>query len=77
MFTKKFWQKTAERAAKSFVQGFVAVIPVTRVTLDHVDWWACLSGGVLMGILSIGTSVASEPIGDGDSPSLVPDEKTD
>lgn len=76
MFTKKFWRDAAERASKSFVQGFVAVIPVTQVTLNHVDWWACLSGGVIMGILSVGTSVASVNVGDSGTASLVTEEKS-
>jgi len=72
MTTKKFWRELLERAAKSAAQG--AVAGLGAATFNILDTSALVgvgTGALTMFVLSVATSIASAPIGDSDSPSLV------
>jgi len=61
MWTKNFWESVADRAIRSAAQGMIATIPTTATILHEVDWLLVLSGGVMMGIMSVLTSIAWHP----------------
>lgn len=71
MFTRKFWREAIERAVKSGAQAFLLVCGAARVDWITFDWgmagWAFLGGAVL----SVATSLVSEPFGPSSSPSAV------
>lgn len=77
MFTVKFWKDSLERAVKSgaqfviFAWGLATVGPNDFVNALTFDWK--LGGGAFLGgaILSILTSIVSEPFGPADSPNVV------
>jgi hypothetical protein len=75
LFTRSFWADTAERACKSAAQTpllGLALSDVGPVDAFGIDWK--LAGGFAIGgaVLSVLTSVASAPIGQTDSASLLP-----
>lgn len=72
MPSKQFWQATAERSLKTFLQTLLpALLLVSLVDPD----WKYLGGAVVFAVqaalLSALTSLASTLRGDPDSPSLV------
>lgn len=72
MFTKAFWKAVAERAIKSFGQGFVVVFGISYASdlaelSSRVELAAI--GGLGVALLSVATSLASSTIGN-DGPSL-------
>jgi hypothetical protein len=72
MFTKKFWKKATERAAKTAGQAFLLGVG-TAGAFDavHADW-AYLGSMALGGaVLSLVTSIASLGAGPDDDPSAV------
>ena len=74
MFSKVYFEKTAERAAKSFTQGFLGfwlVSPVAAITFEALFTQANLKAGVVMAVLSVATSILGKNVGPEDSPSLV------
>lgn len=74
MFTKDFWLRTAERAAKTFAQALVATFGGVALTTDAKLWQAALISAALATLLSVITSIASIKAGDAGTPSLVPSE---
>lgn len=58
--TKKWLKKAGVRAVKTMAQTFVATVG-TATVMGAVDWKMVLSASVLVGILSIATSVAGIP----------------
>lgn len=71
MWTVSFWKGAGERALRSFVQGGVAGLGLSFATdatlptghipdIATLPWEAGLSGGVVMGILSLATSIVSD-----------------
>ena len=72
MFTKIFWQRSAERAVKTFAQAFVTIISADQVAgfFDASTKEAVLAA-LFATLLSFLTSLASTTVGDGDSPSLI------
>ena len=87
MFTKVWWLSTLERLSKSFVQGYIAFWTLTSGlgnteanvpnagAFDTLFTWDNVKAGVVMAVLSAGTSFLSTPFGpDRDSPSLVVSE---
>lgn len=75
MFTLGFWKRALERAIKTAAQALVALW-AGDVALDafSVDW--AQTAGIAAGaaVLSILTSIISEPFGDQGDPSLVKPE---
>ncbi len=71
MFTTKFWRQATERAAKTAAQALILFWSADQLDVLHTDWK--LAGGLAAGaaVLSVLTSVASTPFGEGDSPSVV------
>lgn len=73
MFTVQFWKETTERAVKSFAQGALWITGLGEgFSLFDVDLTLVLGGGGGMALLSLLTSLASAPFGQGGTPSLVP-----
>ena len=73
MFTKPFWVKSIERAIKTAAQTTLVFLGGSQValdlwTIDPVNVAGVAAGGFVLSIL---TSVGSEPFGDKDDPSLV------
>ena len=70
MWTKQFWQDAIERATKTFAQTLAAVLGAGAVDVLAVDWKAALavSGGAAL--VSVLTSLGSEPFGGGGTASL-------
>lgn len=70
MFTRTFWRKTAERAAKSAGQSALLAVGADKVNALDADW-ATIAGFALGGaVLSILTSLASLRVGPADDPSV-------
>lgn len=68
----KFWISAIERAVKTVAQTAVATIVAANVSsVFDVDAWAVVGVSALAGLLSVLSSVASAPIGEKDTPSLV------
>lgn len=74
MWTRKFWIAAVERAVKTAAQVALAFFVVGTTDLFSVEWQAVLSGVGVAVIASLLTSIASEPFGPKESPSLVGDE---
>lgn len=71
MFTRAFWKKATERAAKSAAQAAVLVIGADQVNAFAADW-ADVAGFALGGaVLSVLTSIITSGVGPGDDPSAV------
>jgi hypothetical protein len=70
MFTSTFIRGALERAVKTFAQALVALF-VADVTILTVDWRQAVAVSATAALVSILTSVASEPFGPTGSPSLV------
>ena len=60
---KEYWKQFAKaaliRALRTWAQSFIAVMPVTGVTLGNVDWLMCLSSATVAAILSVLNSIAT------------------
>lgn len=73
MFTKQFWKAAVERAIKTAAQCAIVFLGGSQVALDL--WTIDPRGlaGVAAGgaVLSLLTSVASEPFGPDEDPSFV------
>lgn len=72
MRTYHFWRLTLERAVKTFAQSLLAILGVNGVGLLTVPWVAALSTAGMATLLSVLTSVASVPVGEQDTPNLLP-----
>jgi hypothetical protein len=70
VFSLTFWKSTAERAVKSFAQALVASLTAVA-GLGDVKWGIVLPVAGMTALLSVLTSVASLPVGDHVSPSLL------
>jgi hypothetical protein len=71
MWTVSFWKQAVERAVKTAAQTALAFFVVGTTDLLSVDWLVVGSGVGVAVIASLLTSLASEPFGPKDSPSLV------
>ena len=76
MFTYRFWQLASERAVKTFAQSLLAIFSATGVGLLTVPWMTALSTAGMAAVLSVLTSMASAPVGEPDTPSLLPSAST-
>jgi hypothetical protein len=72
MLTYQFWQLAVERAVKTFAQSLLAIFSATGVGLLTVPWAASLLTAGIATVLSMLTSIASAPVGEPNSPSLLP-----
>lgn len=69
--SKQFWKYAVERAIKSAAQTGIIFIGAEQLNVVAFDW-ATMGGFVLGGaVLSLLTSIASAPVGDDNSPSMV------
>lgn len=69
--SKQFWKYAVERAIKSAAQTGIIFIGAEQLNVVAFDW-ATFGGFVLGGaVLSVLTSIASAPVGDDNSPSMV------
>jgi hypothetical protein len=67
---KKFMKDMLERAIKTAAQTAIAAIG-TSATIGEVNWSVVISTVAIATALSILTSIASKPIGDSDSASII------
>lgn len=72
MFTYRFWLSASERAVKTFAQTLVAILGANSFGLLTAPWTMALSTAGMATLLSVLTSIASAPIGDPGTPSLLP-----
>jgi hypothetical protein len=70
---KRFIKDTAERAVKTAAQTAIAIIGVSA-TIGEVDWRYTVSAVALATVLSVLTSIASKPINDSNSASVLKGE---
>lgn len=71
MLSKPFWKDALERAVKTAAQTAVALIGTGAVGIIDVDWANIASVSGVAALVSLLTSVASGPIGEPDTPSVV------
>lgn len=72
MFKKQFWKEAFERAVKTAAQVAAIGLGASATGVLDVNALAAVGGGALTGfVLSILTSLASAPLGPGDSASVV------
>jgi hypothetical protein len=72
MMKRQFWKETFERAVKTAAQGAVAGFAAAGFNILDMSQLAAVGTGALTGfVLSVITSIASAPFGQGDSPSVV------
>jgi len=72
MFTKTFWVQATERACKSVAYSMIGLITLDKGFNVLSANWKVLGGSALgWALMSYLGSIASRPIGDKDSPSLV------
>ncbi len=72
MFTSRFWQLASERALKTFAQSLLAILSATGVGLVTAPWTTALSTAGMAAVLSVLSSMASAPMGEPHTPSLLP-----
>jgi len=68
MFSKKFWQQSTERALKTFIQVFCTMLGADHFSILNAPWMTALSAAALAALLSLLTSLASEPVGERQTP---------
>lgn len=74
MFTNlgaQFWKQAGERAVKTAIQVFIAVLSVGNVGILNAPWTTALSTAAMAALLSVLTSLVSEPVGQRRTPSVI------
>lgn len=72
MFKKQFWKETFERAVKTAAQLAAAALGASAAGILDIGGLEAIGAGALTGfVLSVLTSLASAPLGPGDSASVV------
>lgn len=71
MFTLAFWKDAIERALKTAAQTAVALIGTGMVGILDVDWTQIASVSAVAALLSVLTSIGSDPFADRGTASLV------
>lgn len=70
-YGRNFWIQAGERAAKTAVQGALALIPADTFNVLDVDNWKIVAGAMATGfVLSIATSIVTAPVGPAGTPSV-------
>jgi hypothetical protein len=69
----QFWNQAGERAVKTAIQVFVAVLSVGHVGIFNAPWTTAFSTAAMAALLSVLTSLVSEPVGQRRTPSIVGD----
>lgn len=64
MLSKSFWIDAAERAVKTAAQTAVAMLGTGMVGIIDVDWQNVASVSAVAAVVSLLTSIASNPVGD-------------
>lgn len=64
MLSKSFWIDAAERAVKTTAQTAVAMLGTGLVGIIDVDWQNVASVSAVAAVVSLLTSIASNPVGD-------------
>lgn len=76
MWNVNFWMAACERSVKTFAQTAVALIGVDAVvSVTSIDWPYIVGVAATSSVLSILSSVASSPVGDWGTPSLIKEVK--
>lgn len=70
MWTKRFWQQTTERVIKTFAQAAIAMMTGEGLGLYNTDWGNVFSVAGLAAVISLFTSIASNPFTSTDTPDL-------
>lgn len=72
MFTRLFWNRTAERAIKSAAQGFIIAVGTAVPGWMELNWSFVAYASIGMGVLSVAFSLAGKNAGpDDQNPSVV------
>ena len=71
MFTKNFVRQLIERAVKTFAQTVVALAGASQMDWLNLDWAQLFATAAIAAGLSVLTSIASDRIGPGNTPSVV------
>ena len=71
MFDRLFWKLAVERAVKSAAQTAVLVLGAGAVDVFTVDWRQTAGLAAGAAVLSVLTSIGSEPFGPEGDPSVV------
>lgn len=74
MFTLNFWKQAAERAVKTAAQFAVVGLGGNFTSVWDADWLVIAGAAAAGALTSVLTSLASEPFGPLDSPSVTFDE---
>lgn len=64
MLSKSFWIDAAERAVKTAAQTAVAMLGTGLVGIIDVDWQNVASVSAVAAVVSLLSSIASNPVGD-------------
>lgn len=70
MRTKKFWIDAAERAVKTAAQTALALLGTGLVGVLEVDWAQLASVSLVAALVSVLTSIGSDPLGERGTASL-------
>lgn len=72
MFSGTWWKRTTERMVKSVAQFYLMVTGANMVEWTDIDWTLTWRGMVLMGLLSLASSIVTSKWTDDDTdPSAV------
>jgi hypothetical protein len=71
MFKLEFWKQSLERAVKTFAQTAGSLFAANSVNILNTDWVNIVGISLGSGVLSILTSIASLPVGEKNSPSIL------
>ena len=74
MWSRKFWQDSAERSIKTFAQTAVSFLVIGTTGVLEVNWEQIVSVSGIAALASILTSIASDRVGTKGTASLVKDE---
>lgn len=64
MWSSKFWRDALERAIKTGLQAALAMLGTGVTGIIDVDWQNVASVSAVAAVVSLLTSIASNPVGD-------------